>query len=161
MDPPDPQLSSLCLGCGLCCDGNLFTQVPLTAAELEPARRRGLVVLARADGSPALRQRCGALVGLRCDVYDDRPATCRSYRCMLHVALADGEVSQSEALGTVARAHALLAALADELPPDADAVMQRGRRALRDPELPASTRAAIERAAGHLARNFQRPPVRP
>ena len=40
-------LSTLCLACGMCCDGNLFTQVPLVADEPVRLRARGLLVIAR------------------------------------------------------------------------------------------------------------------
>ena len=103
-------LATLCQQCGLCCDGSLFTQVPLDAADAGAVRRRGLAVIARPDGAPALRQPCAALAGRRCTIYEERPASCRSYRCMLYAALAEGEVALAEALATVARAHALLAA---------------------------------------------------
>ena len=74
---------------------------------------------------------------------------------MLHIALASDEVSLAEALTTVAQTQAELATLATLLP-GPDATMQRARRAQRDPELPAPTRAAIDRAAARLARHFHR-----
>ena len=123
-------LTTLCLGCGLCCDGSLFTTAPLAdAAEVAGARGRGLPVLTRPDGSAALRQPCAALVGRRCEIYEARPAACRRYRCMLFAALADGEVSEDEAQATVLRAHALLAAAraGDELSPET--AEARGRAA--------------------------------
>lgn len=139
----DPR-STLCLACGLCCDGNLFTQVPLRAGEVEPIRRRGLPVLERPQGV-ALRQRCGALDGCRCDIYEDRPAACRDYRCMLLTALAEDEVSLRDALVIVEQAHALLAAapgpataplrlrFAGEAPPEAArALAWLGRHFQRD-----------------------------
>lgn len=123
------ELATLCQRCGLCCDGSLFTQVPLGAGdEAAAVRRRGLTVVARADGSPALRQPCAALDGRRCAIYEDRPASCRGYRCMLYAALAEGEVSLAEALATVERAHELLAAArACELAPETGEAGVRAR----------------------------------
>jgi Fe-S-cluster containining protein len=103
-------LSTLCQRCGLCCDGTLFTSVPLQPAEVEPLRRLSLPVIARADGSPGLAQRCTALEGRCCTVYSERPEACRRYRCHLLMALAEGEVSLNEALAVVDEAHALLRA---------------------------------------------------
>lgn len=104
------EVSTLCLRCGLCCDGSLFNSVPLTAEEAARGRARGLVIVARADGSPALRQRCGALGERGCGVYVDRPGRCREYRCMLLTGLMDGEVGLAEAEAVVDQARALLAA---------------------------------------------------
>jgi hypothetical protein len=138
----DPR-STLCLACGLCCDGNLFTQVPLRADEVEPIRRRGLPIVERAQGV-ALRQRCGALAGRRCDMYDHRPAACRSYRCMLLTALAEDEVSLGDALAIVEQAHALLAAA----PGEATAPVRQRLAGEATPE--------AARALAWLGRHFQR-----
>jgi hypothetical protein len=120
-------LSTLCQRCGLCCDGNLFTSVPLQGAEVETVRRLSLPVIARADGSPGLAQRCAALEGRCCTVYSERPEACRRYRCNLHVALAEGEVSLNEALTVVDEAHARLRAVAAAQAPreEAEAYLDR------------------------------------
>jgi len=101
-------LSTLCQRCGLCCDGTLFTSVPLKPTEVEPLRQLSLPVMQRADGSPGLAQRCAALQGRCCTVYSERPQACRSYRCHLFTALAEGEVSLEESLKVVEEAHARL-----------------------------------------------------
>jgi len=145
MTEPD---STLCLACGLCCDGTLFTQVPLRSDELGRVRRRGLPILERPQGA-ALQQRCAALAGCRCEIYDDRPAACRSYRCMLLTALGEGEVSLAEALVVVGQAHAAIAEVARAHPGEG-AAMQRARRA------PGHDLATVQRATAWLSRHFQR-----
>ncbi|MFP2931120.1 YkgJ family cysteine cluster protein, partial [Pyxidicoccus sp. 3LG] len=126
-------LSTLCLRCGMCCDGTLFTHVSLQPAEVAVAQQRGLPITARADGSPALAQHCVALDGRTCTVYADRPASCRRYHCQLYAALAEKEVSLDEALAVVDEARALVDDVERELPPAAEgaprSVMQRARRA--------------------------------
>lgn len=117
--------STLCQRCGLCCDGNLFNSVPLADAEVEPVRARGLIVVARGDGGSALRQRCAALGERGCGVYAQRPGRCREYRCMLLVAMMEGEVGLAEALGIVDEAHARIAAV--DAPGDG-APLERARR---------------------------------
>lgn len=104
-------LSTLCQRCGLCCDGNLFTSVPLQGAEVETVRRLSLPLIHRADGTPGLAQRCAALEGRCCTVYSERPEACRRYRCHLLTALAEGEVSLEESLEVVDEAHARLRAV--------------------------------------------------
>ncbi|MFY0580866.1 hypothetical protein ACN28S_47425 [Cystobacter fuscus] len=44
--------SDLCRRCGLCCDGNLFSHVPLEHAEVDAARRQGLEVVRLAGARP-------------------------------------------------------------------------------------------------------------
>lgn len=149
-------LESLCQRCGLCCDGSLFTQVPLVGAEeVAAVRRRGLVVLTRADGSAALPQPCAALAGRRCTVYEERPESCRRYRCMLYAALAEDEVAPAEALATVEQAQALIAAVAEALPPGPGAPLQRARRAAAADELAPETAEALRRALAFVERRFR------
>ena len=94
----------------MCCDGSLFTFVRLDAAEARGARSRGLTIVRREDGSDALPQRCSALSGRDCSVYDARPAPCAHYECLLLSALRDGELSMSDAEAVVIEAHELAAA---------------------------------------------------
>ncbi len=142
--------TELCLACGLCCDGNLFTQVPVRSDERERVARRGLPIVEREKG-PILLQRCAALDGCRCEIYDDRPAACRGYRCMLYTALGEGEVSLPEALEIVAQAHRKIAAAAAECPGEG-AVMQRARQARGTLAAGGQAVAAMQ----YLGRHFQR-----
>ncbi|MCP3137051.1 YkgJ family cysteine cluster protein [Pyxidicoccus xibeiensis] len=149
-------LSTLCLRCGMCCDGTLFTHVSLQPTEVAALQQRGLPLSQRADGSPALAQHCAALDGRTCTVYADRPASCRRYHCQLFAALAEKEVSLDEALAVVDEAQALVAAAGEALPPASEgeprSVMQRARRA--EP-LPPESQAARERAEAFLDKHFR------
>ncbi|HSP81523.1 MAG TPA: YkgJ family cysteine cluster protein [Myxococcaceae bacterium] len=118
-------LSTLCQHCGLCCDGTLFTVVPLQPAEETSLRARGLAVVTRADGSPALPQRCAALAGRSCTLYTERPQGCRRYQCQLYTALAEGEVDLAEALAVVEQAHSLLEAPTAERGPRVEGFLDR------------------------------------
>ena len=143
----DAAASTLCRRCGLCCDGNLFTAVPLADDEVAAARRGGLVVIGQ-DGASRLRQRCAALTDGGCGVYDERPRRCRSYRCMLLVAVTEDEVGLAEALAIVDGARARLVA-ADAASPGAGAVLQRARGC----EAPSP---AVREALAYLGRHFER-----
>jgi Fe-S-cluster containining protein len=100
-------LELLCQACGLCCDGTLFTRVPLAPDELVPEAALGVV---RTDtGARHVPQRCAALSGTVCRVYAQRPLACRRYECLLFGALCGGEVSLPEAVTVVQRAQALAA----------------------------------------------------
>lgn len=145
--------TTLCRRCGLCCDGNLFDSVPLDAAEVGPARGRGLLVVVRTDGRAALQQRCAALGDEGCGVYAQRPARCHEYRCMLLTALLADEVGLAEALAVVDEAHGRLAAVA----PGPGSALARARRC--GPEV-AEARAAMAFVGRHFDRragSTQRP----
>ncbi|MCP3102552.1 YkgJ family cysteine cluster protein [Myxococcus sp. K15C18031901] len=150
-------LSTLCLHCGMCCDGTLFTHVSLQPTEVLALQQRGVPVGQRADGSPALVQHCAALDGRACTAYAERPAGCRRYQCQLYGALAEKEVSLEEALAVVDEAHALRDALERELPSaERDAprsVMQRARHAA--PALSERAQAAYTRAEAFLDARFR------
>jgi len=155
-------LSTLCQRCGLCCDGNLFSSVPLRSSEVEAMQRLSLPVVDRADGTPGLKQRCAALEGRCCTVYAERPETCRAYRCNLLTAAAEGEVSLEEALAVVEEAHARIRAVEAVLPPERPgsprAVLQRARKE-DQPEhggpLPPRTQELWEKAESYLDRHFR------
>ena len=97
---------SLCQACGLCCDGSLFGRVPLGPDEQVPALK--LAVVTNAQGGRHVPQRCAALEGTVCQVYEQRPLACRRYECLLFGALREGEVSLPEALTVVQRAQSLV-----------------------------------------------------
>ena len=84
---------SLCLKCGLCCDGTMFQVVPVTAEEA--TRLDGKVELT-ADRT-RLVQGCRALAGCKCGVYLERPEVCRTFKCLVLASLDDGKVTEVEA----------------------------------------------------------------
>jgi Fe-S-cluster containining protein len=104
-------LEALCQSCGLCCDGSLFSRVPLGVSEQVPEQ---LGVVTNEKGGRHVPQRCAALEGSVCRVYAQRPLACRRYECLLFGALREGEVALPEALEVVRRAQALVASRAAE-----------------------------------------------
>ena len=100
--PTDGQ--NLCLSCGLCCDGTLYTNVPVGAAEpVEAFRAVGVRIAPDRDGKgryklplPCLRFENG-----RCRTYGCRPAACSSFRCRLLRRVEAGEMALHEAQGIV------------------------------------------------------------
>jgi uncharacterized protein len=84
---------SLCLSCGLCCDGTMFREVPVTKAEAKALGRRALFNRARTR----MTQPCRALKERCCQVYDDRPAKCREFNCLVLQSLVRGDLTEAEA----------------------------------------------------------------
>jgi Fe-S-cluster containining protein len=119
------EVGSLCLSCGLCCDGTLFGLVRVDASEAAHATRHRLHVVARDDGTFRLQQPCAALDGTVCRIYDDRPATCRRYLCDLAAALEGDELSLDEALALVRETKRQRERLAAALGPDDLPVLKR------------------------------------
>lgn len=67
-----------------------------------------LAVVTNELGGRHVPQRCAALSGTVCEVYEERPLACRRYECLLFGALREGEVSLPEALKVVERAQELV-----------------------------------------------------
>lgn len=110
--PASPS-ETLCLRCGLCCDGSLFSFLGVKPGEVEGLARHGLEAERRPDGrlALALTKGCPGLSGKCCTLYDDRPLACRDYKCMLLLALEEGEVGLEEAMKAVDETHETLVAL--------------------------------------------------
>jgi hypothetical protein len=125
-------LSSLCQQCGLCCDGALFTFLPLSAGEGERMRALGARTEQGRDGRLALLLPCAALRGTCCGAYEQRPERCREYVCELGKAVVRKERSPEAALAVVAEAKLRLWALEQRLGPkapgDERSVLQRAHQ---------------------------------
>lgn len=96
---------TLCLACGMCCDGSLFDNVRLAQGEsVKTFKGMGLPVkLSRAKEPVAfVRQPCPALCeNLECQVYKERPLQCRSFECQVYKDLIADDLSLEAALRVV------------------------------------------------------------
>lgn len=107
----------LCLKCGLCCNGVLFSDVRLQPGD-NPARLRSLglrldrprpkprigkTAPARdpAAGAWKFQQPCAALDGCRCRIYTDRPKYCRQFDCALLKDFQAGRIERKAALRVI------------------------------------------------------------
>ncbi len=79
MTAPDHELAQICQSCGFCCDGTLFRGVLLRPEELDRSKRIGL----RVHEDKGFLLPCSQLKDKSCQVYEDRPSTCRSFECSL------------------------------------------------------------------------------
>jgi hypothetical protein len=108
---------TLCLSCGFCCDGTLFGSVPLEAADtLTPLEVAGIAIHVD-EAETFFMQPCDAHREGCCQVYENRPANCRKYRCELLKKYESGGVSWDEAQQRIAHVRALKDTLAAELAP--------------------------------------------
>lgn len=103
---------SLCLECGLCCDGSMFEHAMVT--EDAAARLLGRVRLT--PERDRLLQPCQALRSDKCcAVYEERPGACRVYRCLALAQLEKGEATLEESREAVEELKARRARVAEAL----------------------------------------------
>ena len=101
--------NSLCLECGLCCNGVIFTDVKLQRADdADHLKGLGLPVSGgrAVAGSGRFPQPCAALEGCRCRIYADRPTYCRQFECLLLKHVQAGRLKASTARCTIHTARA-------------------------------------------------------
>lgn len=124
-----PTVGDVCLACGLCCSGVLFTEVTLHESEAERLLARDATASITVQSSePAavaendsgkmagMDQPCGFLSGSRCTVYTDRPAKCRKFNCTLIKKIDKKDISISDALSLVAVAKQHVAQIEAGIP---------------------------------------------
>lgn len=87
-------MSSLCLDCGLCCNGVLFDLVKLQPGD--NARALGALGL-KIKKREHFPQPCSALHGVTCQIYESRPTRCRLFECRQFKLVAEGSITESEA----------------------------------------------------------------
>jgi Fe-S-cluster containining protein len=97
-----PLTDTLCLQCGLCCNGVLFADV---------RRERGDDSPLFAQHGPRVAQPCPAFNSgdCTCALYAERPARCRKFECKQLVAVRAGTVSAAAALKKIRAAKKLAA----------------------------------------------------
>lgn len=89
----------LCQRCGLCCDGTLFSRVPVGVSE--QVDDAGLHLIKGSNGLRFVPLCCAKLEGTACGAYLQRPQACRAFECRLFGAVRDGEVSFDDAVAVV------------------------------------------------------------
>jgi Fe-S-cluster containining protein len=97
-----PLTDTLCLQCGLCCNGVLFADV---------RRGRGDPSALFKWNGPRVPQPCPAFNGkdCTCNLYDDRPRRCRKFECKQLMDAKDGTTTIKKALAQISTARKLAA----------------------------------------------------
>jgi hypothetical protein len=139
--PDQPSAGSICIGCGLCCDGTLMDNAAVAPGEETGVAQAGLDLVV--DGKAVVfLQPCPKFAGGICTVYERRPGVCRSFRCRLLKDVDEGIVDQAQARSWIVMAKDLVARI---LAVSADANTPLRRKALRQSLKEATTRSQNDR----------------
>jgi Fe-S-cluster containining protein len=97
---------TLCLACGLCCNGVIFADVQLQSGD-EAVRVQSLGLKLKSGGrcQPRLMQPCEAYDGSRCRIYAERPQYCSEFECLLLKSVKAGNMEPATALRIIGRAR--------------------------------------------------------
>jgi len=114
------EATELCLACGLCCTGHLFSWVRVKATELAPLEKLGLKVIRNDPRQRGFNQPCPMWNGV-CTIYDhpNYPRGCDAYKCKLLRELLDESVELDQVLRVVKQAKAKIRSVEKILPPSA------------------------------------------
>ena len=94
---PDNSAVNICVGCGLCCDGTIFTEVTLVDVDEQPPLIAVRAEITQRRDQFFLGQPCAASTPAGCSIYEERPALCRTYKCDLLRRRDIGEITTSAA----------------------------------------------------------------
>src|SRR5450759_3445589 len=101
------EAGSICIGCGLCCDGTLHATATVRADDETKVTAAGLEIVD--DGQRRFfRQPCPRFSCGTCSIYAARPEVCRRYRCALLENLEAGQTSKSVAIEKISMAKELI-----------------------------------------------------
>ena len=106
MTTSDESVESICIGCGLCCDGTVVTHLALRdESDLgAPLRAFGVEIIAAAD-PPVFELPCPALCDGVCTIHSlHRPSACAQFECALSGSVLSGDISPNEARIVIAGA---------------------------------------------------------
>jgi Fe-S-cluster containining protein len=139
--------SALCLECGLCCQGVVFSGVRLHEDEVEWAKKKRLDVLTY-PGGHAFRSPCTLLrEETKCGAYEERPRRCRAFECKTLVSYTSGAIDLGTALASLDEIISLKEDIEDCLPKEQNVGYFWNFMALHaDPRVPEEERAKIEDA---------------
>ncbi len=100
---PNPA-ESLCLACGLCCNGVLFKDVELKRGD-DPKKLERLGIPLKAKGNKqCFPQPCACFQSNNCTIYHDRPNRCRKFECHVLMRTRRQELRPEAALRVIRKA---------------------------------------------------------
>jgi uncharacterized protein len=102
--------SSICIGCGLCCDGTLYATATVRSQDVSSVIAAGLII-EKDEEREFFRQPCPRFSCGSCTVYEIRPKVCKGYRCSLLEKVEAGEISTPLAREVIEKALELRVAV--------------------------------------------------
>lgn len=96
-------VTSICVGCGLCCDGTMYSTVDMVGEDRADVLTQAGITLSTRENTQLFRQPCAAFSSGCCSVYANRPRVCQRYRCYLLRRHEVGEVAYDDASALIAR----------------------------------------------------------
>ncbi len=110
--------SDLCVSCGMCCDGTLFTYADLLDGEKVRVDMLGIPTgTHKKSGKDYLHLPCPKFDGGCCSVYANRPQICQRYLCDLTRGVLNGSVSYRRAKARVTALRKRRDDLLSSIPP--------------------------------------------
>jgi Fe-S-cluster containining protein len=107
MNAIEQEPGSICVGCGLCCDGTLHGRATVKPDD-EATVRAVALEIEEESGKRFFRQPCPRFSCGSCSVYAERPNVCRGYRCALLEKVDAGDIAAPDARATIERARQLV-----------------------------------------------------
>ena len=95
----EPAATSMCVGCGMCCDGTLLRYLAVSdESDLGmPLRTLGVVLITAAD-PPVFELPCPAVDQGTCKIHSlHRPRACAQFECALSQSVLDGSKDPGDA----------------------------------------------------------------
>ena len=101
---------NICTECGYCCDGSMFNLIMLTrdcesgldsqGKELKHVADYSIIVENRKTKEPTIcmEMPCPFVEDKKCTVYEERPLTCKAFRCKLLIQYEAGKVSYNDCI---------------------------------------------------------------
>lgn len=112
---PSNKQESLCISCGICCNGTLFGKVPLVSGDdIQLLQKGGIKILLKGE-KRSFALGCSAYKNSCCQIYDARPQSCIKFRCDLLKAFESGEISWSDSREKIVRVRQLSEKLRKEI----------------------------------------------
>jgi hypothetical protein len=140
--PKERPEESICLKCGLCCNGVIFADVKLQPGDdADRLRSLGLAVAIprTTQRAPHFKQPCAAFDGCRCRIYDaGRPRQCSGFECLLLQKVKAGHLERAAALRIIDTAR------------ERAQKVREGLRALGDVDEGTALASRFRRTAGRM-----------
>ncbi len=148
-DALDETISAVCLACGLCCRGAIYTHVEIVGDEIPFAEGLGLTILLE-NGKTYFQEPPRCFQNQQCTIYEQRFGTCRTYQCQLLQKLRAGTIGRDKALEIVTDLRQRFDDIVEHLDPEAPPTNVRGMLVRELNALAGQSFASLSADTNHL-----------